>query len=76
MSQLEQRFIDLWELEFSHIDLHREFMFAKELKRKYRADFASIEGKVLIEIQGGIYGKGGHSSIAGMQGLEVSMPLE
>lgn len=67
MSELEQRFIDIWEISFPMVELHREYPFAKSLKRKYRADFANIESKVIIEIQGGIYGKGGHSSISGIK---------
>lgn len=67
MSNLEEKFISLWEMKFPHIDLHREYMFARELKRKYRADFASIEGKVIIEIQGGIYNGRAHGSITGIK---------
>lgn len=42
----------------------REYAFAKP--RKYRADFAYPEMNLLIEVEGGIYGRGGHSSPAGI----------
>lgn len=42
----------------------REFEFIKE--RKYRADFAYPVLNLLIEVEGGIQGKGGHSSAAGI----------
>lgn len=67
MSLLEDKFIELWEMKFSHIDLYREFMFAKSLGRKYRADFASIDAKIIIEIQGGIYNKRAHGSVTGIK---------
>lgn len=59
------------ELELlQHIRAHqlpepeREFVFAPP--KKYRADFAYPEQNLLIEVEGGIYGRGGHSSPAGI----------
>lgn len=55
MSHLEEQFASLWEYAHPNLDLHREYRFHP--KRRYRADFASLEAKVLIEIQGGIWGQ-------------------
>jgi len=67
MSHLEEQFISLWEYQHPNIDLHREYRFHP--KRRYRADFANIESKVLVEIQGGIWGRNrtGHSSGTGIE---------
>jgi len=43
----------------------REYRFAPP--RKFRADFAYPEQKILIEVQGGIYVKGGHSTGVGLE---------
>lgn len=67
-SQLELQFIDLWTYKYPDIDLHEEYHFAKELKRKFRLDFAHPETKIGIEINGGIYQRNsGHSSITGLE---------
>jgi len=67
-SQLELDFIDLWIHTYPDIDLHQEYSFAKELKRKFRLDFAHIPSKIGIEINGGIYQRNsGHSSIKGLE---------
>ena len=67
-SQLELQFIDLWTNIYPDIDLHEEYLFAKELKRQFRLDFAHPETKIGIEINGGIYQRNsGHSSIKGLE---------
>lgn len=42
----------------------REFCFLDD--RKFRADFAYPDMRLLIEVEGGTYGRGGHSSHAGI----------
>lgn len=42
----------------------REFVFAPG--RKFRADFAYPGRRLLIEVEGGTWGRGGHSSHAGI----------
>lgn len=42
----------------------REFMFAKP-KRKWRADFAWPELRLIVEIDGGLFCNGAHSRAAG-----------
>lgn len=64
MSHLENQFTQLWLYYFPEIDLFSEYKFSK--KRKFRADFAHPQAKVIIEIQGGIWQKSGHSSGKGI----------
>jgi very-short-patch-repair endonuclease len=61
-SHLEERFLMLW----NHVkgpDLEREYRF--DAKRRWRADFAHVEARVLIEIVGGIWVNGRHNRAAG-----------
>ncbi len=62
-SPLEIRFLDLWE-RCGGPELVREYIFHPA--RKYAIDFAHMASKTGFEIQGGIYGKGGHSSTSGL----------
>ncbi len=78
MSALEDRFHSAWkalapdlllEREFSAIpsweaDYERRYAKSKRSKR-YRADFASIEARVAIEIQGGTWSRGRHVQATG-----------
>ena len=57
-SRLEQKFALLWR-SLNGPQLDREFRFHSE--RKWRADFAHIESRTLIEIEGGIYIQGRHN---------------
>jgi hypothetical protein len=50
-SRLEERFLMLWK-HVKGSDLEREYRFHHE--RRWRADFAQMEARVLIEIEGGI----------------------
>ena len=43
----------------------REYRFAPP--RRYRADFAYPEQKILVEVQGGIYTRGAHSRGTGLE---------
>ena len=61
-SRLEDHFLWLW----GHVGgpaLEREFRFYPE--RRWRADFAHIESRTLIEIEGGIWVNGRHNRAAG-----------
>ncbi len=49
-SRLEERFLMLWK-NIEGPDLEIEYRFHDE--RRWRADFAQMEGRVLIEIEGG-----------------------
>ena len=57
-SRLERRFLLYWQ-SLGGPALDREFRFHAE--RKWRADFAHIESRTLIEIEGGIYVQGRHN---------------
>ena len=61
-SRLEKRFVTLWQAA-SGPPLEREFRFHE--KRKWRADFAHLPSRTLIEIEGGIYVNGRHNRGAG-----------
>ena len=56
-SPLERQFADLWQM-LGGPELEREFRF--EPMRRWRADFAHIASRTLIEIEGGIYSGGRH----------------
>ena len=63
-SRLEGKFALYWR-GLGGPELLREFVFHPE--RKWRADFAHVESRTLIEIEGGIYlaGGGRHNRAAG-----------
>lgn len=44
-----------------------EFLFAKEFKRRFRADFAWPETRVIVEIDGGAYVRGRHTRGVGFE---------
>ena len=62
---------DLEDLLAQHIQYaglptpEREYRFAPP--RRYRADFAYPEKKILVEVQGGIYTRGAHSRGVGLE---------
>lgn len=64
-SDLERQFALLWAEHYPKIDLHSQVYFAKG--RKLHFDFAHWPSKTAIEIQGGIWIQGGHSTPKGIQ---------
>ena len=46
----------------------REVMFARALKRRWRADFLVQPGDLLIEVEGGLYVAGRHTQGRGYEG--------
>ena len=61
-SRLEKRFELLWQ-DHGGPELKKEFRFHPV--RKWRADFAHLESRTLIEIEGGIYVNGRHNRAGG-----------
>lgn len=61
-SRLEKRFETLWRA-LGGPELEREFRFHPV--RRWRADFAHLPSRTLIEIEGGIYVNGRHNRAAG-----------
>lgn len=61
-SKLEDKFRDLW-AELGYEPLVEQFKFCDT--RRWRADFAHIGSKILIEIEGGVFNRGRHVSPKG-----------
>ena len=60
--RLEETFLRLWRLAGGP-ELEREYRFDSE--RRWRADFAHLPTRCLIEIEGGIWVNGRHNRAAG-----------
>lgn len=65
VSCLELEFDSLWESFYPDIDLETEVRLIPE--RRYRFDYAHMESKVAIELNGQTWRLGGHSSGSGLQ---------
>ena len=61
-SALEERFIRLWEL-LGGAPLEREYRFYQA--RRWKADFAHLASRTLIEIEGGVWNRGRHLTPTG-----------
>lgn len=61
----EHKFIEYWETLYPDIDLYSEYKFLPD--RKFRFDFASVESKVGIEINGGNWASGRHTHPKALQ---------
>lgn len=64
MSKLEDLFAQLWVEKYPNIDLVSQYKLIPN--RRFLADFVHLESKVAIEIQGGRWIKGGHTTGRGM----------
>jgi very-short-patch-repair endonuclease len=62
-SDLEAQFAMFWVASYPELDLYTEHQFSK---RKFRFDFCCPVSKVAIEIQGGTWIEGGHSTGKGI----------
>lgn len=64
-SKLEKRFIKIWEENYPHGPMPiREHRFAPP--RRYRFDFAFIDKRIGIDLQGAVWIRGGHSTGTGI----------
>ena len=65
MSKLTDRF----EMQMMAVNVpafERELMFAKDIGRKWRFDYAWPAKKIAVEVEGGVFTNGRHSRGAGM----------
>ena len=63
-SPLERQFINLWQM-LNGPELEREYRF--EPMRRWRADFAHVASRTLLEVEGGLYQQGRHQRLHGYQ---------
>ena len=62
-STLEEKFLVKWNKIYPDIKLLREYKLLEN--RRFRGDFAHLESKTVIEIQGGIWIRGRHNRATG-----------
>jgi very-short-patch-repair endonuclease len=64
-SQLEAKFALMWRALYPDVELVREHKFCES--RRWKFDFAHVESKVAVEIEGGIWTGGRHTRGSGYQ---------
>lgn len=64
-SSLEQTFATHWKLQARGLPPYVE-EYRGIPDRKFRFDFAWLDKRVAVECEGGLYGKGGHNSVEGI----------
>ena len=62
-SEPEMAFKRLWQAHGQGLSLQAEYGFDK--MRKWRSDFAYVQGKVLVEIEGAVWSQGRHTRGSG-----------
>lgn len=62
-NDLAGKFLSIWKI-LNGPGLEQEFRFHPG--RKFRVDFCHLASRTCIEIEGGIFRKGGHSSVSGI----------
>jgi hypothetical protein len=80
LSALEDQFLSLWQAHYPQLILEREFSdidawekdyqeryLKSKRSKRYRLDFAHLESKVGVEIQGGVYNRGRHVTGSGYE---------
>jgi hypothetical protein len=80
LSALEDQFLSLWQAHYPQLILEREFSdidawekdyqeryLKSKRSKRYRLDFAHLQSKVGVEIQGGVYNRGRHVTGSGYE---------
>jgi hypothetical protein len=80
LSALEDQFLSLWQAHYPKLVLEREFSdidawekdyqeryLKSKRSKRYRLDFAHLQSKVGVEIQGGVYNRGRHVTGSGYE---------
>jgi hypothetical protein len=80
LSALEDQFLNLWQAHYPQLVLEREFSdinawekdyqeryLKSKRSKRYRLDFAHLQSKVGVEIQGGVYNRGRHVTGSGYE---------
>lgn len=62
-SRAEDRFAHLWDMLYPGVDLHSEHRF--DSSRRWRFDFAHLPSLTAVEIEGGVWRGGRHTTGVG-----------